>query len=135
VLAIHEATQHAKEIADAIGARTLTEISAAMPGALFSLAARATSRNQAKGSIRRIQNTVVSNVPGPQEPLYNCGARMISLYAAGPLSNGMGLFHLVATYNDRFTLTAFASSEMLPDAMHYGACIDKSYAALASVLQ
>ncbi len=135
VLAIHEATRHAKEITDAIGARTLTEISAATPGALFGLAARATSLRESKGKTRRIQNTIVSNVPGPQQALYNCGARMISLYAAGPLSDGMGLFHLVASYNGRFTVTAFASSEMLPHSLRYGSCIDASYAALASVLQ
>ncbi len=134
VCAVRDATRQEKEIATAIGARTLTEISEALPGVLVGLSARATARNAGeRGGPGPLQNTIVSNVPGPQQPIYCCGARMISLHTGGPLIDGMGIFQFINSYNGRLTLTVFACRDMLPDPAFYGACLDNSYAALIEV--
>ena len=46
-------------------------------------------------------NLVVSNVPGPHEPLYWNGALLVEFYSVGPLSEGIGLNLTVWSYCDR----------------------------------
>jgi WS/DGAT/MGAT family acyltransferase len=122
-------TQGSKALTNAIGARTLTDMSAAVPGALLGLASRASTR-AATNPKRLRYNTVVSNVPGPQAPLYCCGARMTGLYGMGPLQDGQGLFHFITSYCGTFTISTLACAEMLPDAQFYGDCLDESFEAL-----
>ena len=49
------------------------------------------ARGRANGFTRRLFNLVVTNVPGPQFPLYAAGARMLELYPVVPLARGQGL--------------------------------------------
>lgn len=125
------ATQSSKELTNAIGARTLTDMSAAVPGAWLGLASRASTRAATKPTRLRY-NTIVSNVPGPQAPLYCCGARMTGLYGMGPLQDRQGLFHFISSYCGAFTISTLACQEMLPDAQFYGDCLDESFEALRS---
>ena len=121
--------QSSKELTNAIGARTLTDFSAAVPGALLGLASRASTRAAANPKRLRY-NTVVSNVPGPRAPLYCCGARMTGVYGLGPLQDGQGLFHFISSYCGEFTISTLACQEMMPDVAFYGDCLDGSFEAL-----
>jgi diacylglycerol O-acyltransferase len=127
--AIRDQTRNAKVFALALGARTLTEISALMPGALIGMAARATIRRPEMG-MERLIHTSVSNIPGPTSSLYTCGARMVRLHATGPLLDGMALFHVITSYEGTFTVTVFACRETLPDIDYYATCLDDSFASL-----
>ena len=60
-------------------------------------------------------NLVVSNVPGPREPLYWSGARLVELYSVGPLSEGIGLNLTVWSYCDRMYCALLACHEQVPD--------------------
>ena len=76
-------------------------------------------------------NTIISNVPGPQVPLYFVGARMVTHLGTGPLGDGMGIGHCCLSYNGELTINVTADRAMPPDPAHYADCIAESFAELA----
>ena len=58
----------------------MTDVTQFLPGALAGLAARAYSGLGLANRIKPFLNTVITNVPGPQVPLYFTGAKMVSLF-------------------------------------------------------
>jgi diacylglycerol O-acyltransferase len=117
-----------KELADAIGGRTLAEVSDAVPGLLLGTAYQAQSRLAARNRGRILANTTVTNVPGPTHPLYFTGARVVGPYGAGPFPHGMGLIHLVGSYAGQLTFSFTADRHMLPDREKYAADLRDSIA-------
>ena len=77
-------------------------------------------------------NTIVTNVPGPQQPLYLSGARLVHSMGAGPLMDGMGLFHVVSSYAGRIAISVQSCREMMPDPQFYQDCLFRSMAALTA---
>ena len=86
ITAIRDETQTLKETDQALGASTLVQVSTGAPMTLVSLAARLAS------GIRPF-NMTVTNVPGPQFPMYLVGSEMIASYPLVPLwqSHGAGV--------------------------------------------
>ena len=97
-----------------------------VPGALMGQAMRVVSR--ATGT--NATNTTVTNIPGPQEPLYLAGSLMVTQYTLGTLLEGMGVFHAIQSYCGQLTLTVVADRDKLPDPFFYGECIDQAFAEL-----
>ena len=60
-------------------------------------------------------NLVVSNVPGPREPLYVAGARMEGIWSVGPILEGIGLNVTVWSYMDRMHVGVIGCREHWPD--------------------
>jgi WS/DGAT/MGAT family acyltransferase len=112
---IHRTTQESKATAAAVGARTMTDVSQFMPGMLAGLAARAYTRFGLSNRIRPFLNTVITNVPGPQIPLYFTGAKMVSLYGMGPVLDGMGLIHPVFSYSGKISISVTSCRDLMPD--------------------
>lgn len=86
IKAVHDQTQMLKETDQALGASTLVSLSTGAPATIVSLAARLASRV-------RPFNMTITNVPGPQFPLYMGGSRMLATYPLVPLwqSHGAGI--------------------------------------------
>ena len=80
-------------------------------------------------------NTIISNVPGPQVPLYLCCARLVCSAGCGPLIDHMGLFHAILSYEGGLSITVTACREMLPDPAFYADCIQSSFEELQAVAQ
>jgi WS/DGAT/MGAT family acyltransferase len=127
------ATRRAKELSNAVGGRTLGDLSDAMPGLLLGIAVRATSRMAARNRGRLPANTIVTNVPGPSEPLYFTGARVVGPYGAGAALHGMGLIHLLGSYAGQFTFSFTADREMIPNPAFYAQCLRESLDELSAV--
>jgi diacylglycerol O-acyltransferase / wax synthase len=72
-------------------------------------------------------NTTVTNIPGPQEPLYLAGSRMVTQFTLGTLLEGMGIFHAVQSYCGQLALTVVADRDKLPDPTFYGECMDRAF--------
>ena len=124
--AVHESTSESKQVTEAVGARNLTELSQYAPGALVGLGSRLAGQFARRGAAGVI-NTVVTNVPGPREPLYFAGARLLRSFGAGPVVDGMGIIHIVYTYEDQFVLCFTADREVVPDPAHYADCLQQSF--------
>ncbi len=127
---IHETTQASKATAAAVGARTMTDVSQFMPGMLAGLAARTYTRLGLANRIRPFLNTVITNVPGPQIPLYFTGARIVALHGMGPVMDGMGIIHPVFSCAGKISVAVTACREQLPDPGFYAQCLQESFESL-----
>lgn len=127
LLAVNEGTRNAKEIANAVGAKTMTDYSQFIPSTLTSQAARLASRWGLVNQISPIYNCVITNVPGPQVPLYNTGAKMLSNFGTGPVVDGVGLFVVIGSYCGEFTISATSCREMMPDPDFFRECLQQSF--------
>ncbi len=75
-------------------------------------------------------NTTVSNVRGPDGPLYLAGARLVHFYPVSIATDHAGLNHTGFSYNGVLWISAVACRDMLPDPAFYAECIRKSFAEL-----
>ena len=130
--AVHRSTGASKEVTQAVGARNLAELSQLAPGLLIGLGTRLSGRFARRDSATMV-NTVVTNVPGPREPLYFAGARSVRSFGAGPVVDGMGLINIVGSYEEQFVLSFTACREMMPDPAHYADCLEGAFEELVSV--
>ncbi|MCP4251588.1 MAG: DUF1298 domain-containing protein, partial [bacterium] len=64
---------------------------------------------------RPIFNLVITNVPGPQVPLYVAGARLLAHIGAAPLFDGMGLILPIFSYAGSLAIGATSCREVMPD--------------------
>ena len=102
-----------------------------LAGAVSPLVARSVAGFWSRNALSRYLpvniSTVVSNVAGPDFPLYCAGARMVDYYGLGVLTPGMGLFHLVFSYAGKVTLSVLGDRDIMPDPEVYHDLLVKSY--------
>ena len=79
-----------------VGADSLIALTGFAPPTLHAMGARA-----ARGLSRRLFNLVVTNVPGPQVPLYAAGGQMLEVFPVVPLARGQGLSIGMTSYDGR----------------------------------
>ena len=97
------ATQAHKDSGRAVAARSLSDIAGFAPTTLHGLGVRVSAE-----VMRKQHDLLVTNVPGPQVPLYAAGARLAASYPALPLAAGHLLTVGVTSYDGKvyFGLTA-----------------------------
>ncbi len=88
---IHEGTKGAKEEHQALGAATLQNWAEHAAPNVFAAAARLYTGMKLADRHRPVANLVISNVPGPDFPLYLGGSQMLGMFPLGPVMDGMGL--------------------------------------------
>ena len=96
--AIHEGTKGAKEEHHALGATTLQNWAEHATPNMFAAAARLYTGMKLADRHRPVANLVVSNVPGPDFPLYLGGSRLLGMFPLGPVMDGMGLNITIMSY-------------------------------------
>ena len=111
--AICAANTAAKEHSSAIGATLLQDWSQFAGPAVFGVAMRVYARSSL--TQRPVHNLVVSNVPGPQVPLYFLGAEVDAMYPLGPIFHGAGLNITVLSLNGKLDVGLISCPELLPD--------------------
>jgi len=103
-----EETRRAKSSRQALGMQTLEELSDSTFTTLFTEFARLTA-------VSRPYNLVVTNVPGPQFPVYICGARMMACYPLVPLFSNQALGVALFSYDGRLFWGFNADWDAVPD--------------------
>ncbi|ORW86407.1 diacylglycerol O-acyltransferase [Mycobacterium sp. IEC1808] len=112
--AIAEANSLAKEHSSAIGASLLQDWTQFAAPAVFGVAMRLYARTRLTETMP-VHNLVVSNVPGPQEPLYFLGCEVKAMYPLGPIFHGSGLNITVMSLNGTLDVGLISCPELLPD--------------------
>ncbi|WP_161927221.1 WS/DGAT/MGAT family O-acyltransferase [Gordonia crocea] len=115
LIAMGEANRNAKEHQKAIPADALQDWAEFAPPRTFGLAMRtyAALRISERGPV--VHNLVISNVPGPQMPLYFMGAKIDALYPLGPIFHGAGLNVTVLSNNGIVHVGIIACPAAVPD--------------------
>jgi diacylglycerol O-acyltransferase len=113
--ATHEAMVDMKERHKALPASLLQGANELIPPAVFSRAAQLTFRLSTSRPGRPAWNLVISNVPGPQFPLYLAGARLVANYPVSVITDGMGLNITVMSYDGHLDFGIVADRDLMPD--------------------
>jgi WS/DGAT/MGAT family acyltransferase len=103
---IHETTQELKQSNQALGIEMMMAVAEWTPASLLSLGAQSVS-----GPI----NSIVTNVPGPQFPLYMQGAKLEAIYPQVPLLQGLGLGIALISYDGRICWGFNGNPDVVPD--------------------
>ena len=118
--AVHAETDKLKQTDQALGAATLVRLSAGAPTTLVALASRL-----AAGA--RPFNMTVTNVPGPQFPMYLLGAELIDQYPLVPLWEGHGVGIALFSYNGRIDWGFNADYDIMEDLDGFVAAVQASF--------
>ncbi len=117
--AIHEAMKSAKRMQEAVPANLLQDWTQVAAPALMAQAARIVARTKLLDRLNPPFNVVISNVPGPREPLYCSGAEMKTFYPVSAVAEGQGLNITVQSYRDHLDFGLIACRELVPDVWRF----------------
>jgi WS/DGAT/MGAT family acyltransferase len=121
--AISAETTRLKESNEAEGATALVDAASGTPVTLLSLGLKAAAE-------RRPFNMTITNVPGPQFPLYLLDAQMEATYPLVPLWHHHGLSIALFSYAGTINWGVVADWDLVPDLDAFIDCLDRSVAEL-----
>ena len=119
-----------KESGQSVGADAIVALSGFAPPTLHSLGARV-----ANGLSRRLFNILVTNVPGPQFPLYADGALMLEMFPVVPLAKSQALCIGLTSYNGGVYYGLNADRDAMPDVDVVGTLIEEALAELVDTVR
>jgi diacylglycerol O-acyltransferase len=125
---VHQETMRLKKTNQALGAATLVELSRGTPLTLISVASRVV------GPMMRPFNLTVTNVPGPQFPMYLLEARMIASYPIVPLWSQHGLGLAIFSYDGTLHWGIHADFDAIPDTDRVAETITESVTELLEAI-
>jgi WS/DGAT/MGAT family acyltransferase len=105
---IRAAAAATKESGQAVGAQVLTGLSGFAPSTIVHQAARLQAH-------QRLFNLVVTNVPGPQRPLYLLGRELQAVYPMVPLAHNTALGIAILSYNGQLNFGLVSDYDALAD--------------------
>ena len=119
-------TEELKQKRQAVAAQVLTQAADWTPATLLSLAARNATRQLPF-------HLVVTNVPGPQVPLYLLGSRMVETYPVVPLLDGLGLGIALFSYDGKLCWGFNADYDLVPDLDAFVGFVRESFEELQGI--
>jgi len=117
---VHAATKNLKETDQALGASTLVQVSTGAPATLVSLAARLAGRV-------RPFNMTVTNVPGPQFPMYMAGSQMLATYPLVPLWQSHGIGIAMFSLSGKVNIGINMDRQVISDPTSFGEHIQRAF--------
>jgi WS/DGAT/MGAT family acyltransferase len=124
--AVKQAMEGLKESKHAVGARVLADVENFAPPTVLAQAARLTFST-------RLFNLIVTNVPGPQFPLYLLGRELEEIFPIGFLPKSHALSIAVMSYNGKLTFGLLGDYDALHDLVAVGENIETAIAELLVV--
>lgn len=131
---VHEAMMLGKEQFEMLPAEILSELSQLAPPALAIRASRLASRMHLGNRLHLPFNLVISNVPGPRQPLYLDEARLEHYYPVSTLVEGQGLNITVQSYLDTLDFGLVGCSNLVPDLDRLADLLDEEVGTLFDAL-
>jgi diacylglycerol O-acyltransferase / wax synthase len=125
--AVSETMRHLKTSGQAVGASLLTDVTNFTPPTIAAQAARLQSR-------QRFFNTVVTNVPGPQFPLYLLGRELLDIFPMVPLAANQAVCFGIMSYNGGVNFGLVGDYDSMPDLDALLDDLDASLAELAEAV-
>jgi diacylglycerol O-acyltransferase / wax synthase len=122
---VREELKGLKSGGQAVGAQVLTELSGFAPYTVMGQASRLMSR-------QRFFNVVITNVPGPQIPLYLAGRRMIDPFPMVPLAKNQALGVALLSYAGRINFGLVGDYDAMWDLDDFANGVQESLAELAA---
>jgi diacylglycerol O-acyltransferase / wax synthase len=83
---------------------------------------------------RRMYNVLITNVPGPQIPLYAAGFPVTAMYPVAPLAIGQALAVSCTSYNGGVYFGMTADREAIPDVEEFATAIREAVDELRSTV-
>jgi len=123
---VSQRMQDLKDSGQAVGAQVLTSLGEWAPPTVLAQASRLVAR-------QRAYNLVVTNVPGPQFPLYSQGREMKEVYPVVPLVNNTAVGIALFSYNGVICWGILGDYDAAKDIGTLAEGIEKSIAELLSV--
>ncbi|MCZ7629703.1 MAG: WS/DGAT domain-containing protein [Microthrixaceae bacterium] len=114
LMAVHRSSPGAKEIQATLGAEMLGDLVDLVPPTVLSAATSAFVGSRISERIPPAHSVIVSNVPGPDFPLYLAGAEVVGPYPFGPLMEGSGLNISVLSHDGRLDVGLIACPDLVP---------------------
>lgn len=112
---IHENTVRGKIYQGALGAKTLSNMAEVVPFGVANQAAKLYTRFHLSEMHNPVFNVTITNVPGPQIPLYLNGHKLESIMGMAPIIDGMGLIITIFSYNGQVTISPTSDARTMPD--------------------
>lgn len=112
---VHSSMSVAKEQFAAIPAEALQDFTNFAPPAVAARAMRMISRLKVADIVNPPFNLVISNVPGPNFPLYSAGAQLLAYFPVSALIDGQGLNITVQSYDGSLDFGFIADRGLVPD--------------------
>ncbi|MEM6723415.1 MAG: wax ester/triacylglycerol synthase family O-acyltransferase [Bacteroidota bacterium] len=112
---IYANTLKGKSYQGAMGAQTLTNMAEAVPFGIANQAARLYSRYQMAEMHKPAFNVLITNVPGPQFPIYLNGHKLVSIMGMAPIIDGMGLIITIFSYDGKVMVSPTSDAKTMPD--------------------
>jgi WS/DGAT/MGAT family acyltransferase len=122
---VSEQLKGLKSGGQAVGAQVMTELSGFAPSTIMDQASRLMAR-------QRFFNLVVTNVPGPQFPLYLLGRRMLDPFPMVPLAKNQALGIALLSYDGHINFGLVGDFDLLWDLDELAADLEESLAELAA---
>lgn len=119
--------EDSKAYSSALGASAMMDVSRGLWPQFVGLGMRVATLAAVSSDMSMPLHTVVSNVPGPQAPLFLAGAKVHMFMGLGPTMDMMGLFHGVISGAGLITINFVSCREMLPDPGFYRDCLQAAY--------
>ena len=111
----HQAMRAAKERYSALSANLLRDMSYFAPPSVTALAGRLVGAVPIREFVSPPYNVVISNTPGPRQPLYFGGARQAASYPVSLVLDGVGLHISLVSNDGQVHAGLVACRESLPD--------------------
>lgn len=125
---VHDSLMEAKAASELSPITNVLNIAGEVSPWLAQSVARTWEKNNLSKYIPANVCTNISNVPGPNFPMYCAGAKLIRYHGLGLLTPGIGTFHLVFSNNGSISITLVADRDIIPDPTFYRECLDASIA-------
>ncbi|MBK8321238.1 MAG: wax ester/triacylglycerol synthase family O-acyltransferase [Betaproteobacteria bacterium] len=100
---------------------------------LLAAAAKAYGYTQGLKAWTPLANVIVSNIPGPQEPLFLAGGRLRTYWPVSIVTHGIGLNVTVESYCGSLDFGLLAAANAVPDLDRFAQALVESHAELRSL--